>query len=62
MAAEKRKECGMKGHEFVMSEDSMVSGKAMSQNFIDQMDAGFDNWKPRKRYSLYKAQELKWKN
>ena len=55
MAAEKRKECGMKGHEFVMSEDSMMSGKAMSQNFIDQMDAGFDNWKPRKRYSLYKA-------
>jgi len=55
MSVEKRKECGMKGHEFVMSDDSMMSGKAMSQNFIDQMENAFEKWKPRKRYSLYKA-------
>jgi len=53
--SEKRKECGMKGHEFVMSEVSMMSSKNMCQNFIDHMDKGFELWKPRKRYSMFKA-------
>ena len=34
MGAEKRSECGMKGHEFVMGDESMMSAKSMSQNFI----------------------------
>ena len=51
----KREECGLKGHEFVMNDESMMSGKAMSQNFIEQMDTAFDKWSPRKRYSIYKA-------
>ena len=55
MGAEKRSECGMKGHEFVMGDESMMSAKSMSQNFIDQMDIGFSNWKPRKRFSIFKA-------
>ena len=55
MDSEKRQECGMKGHEFVMSDDSMMSAKNMSQNFIDHMDSAFDNWKPRKRYSIFKV-------
>ena len=55
MGKDKRDECGMKGYEFVMSTDSMMSATAMSQNFIDQMDTTFDKWKPRKRYSIYKA-------
>ena len=53
MGEEKRNECGMKGHEFVNSDESMMSSTAMSKNFIDQMDVGFDNWKPRKRYTLF---------
>ena len=52
---EKRKEYGMKGHDFVMSEQSMMSGTAMSNNFIKQMDNAFSKWKPRKRYTIYKA-------
>ena len=55
MGTEKRAECGMKGHEFVMGDESMMSAKSMSQNFIDQMDTGFSNWKPRKRFSIFKA-------
>ena len=55
MGAEKRSECGMKGHEFVMGDESMMSAKSMSQNFIEQMDIGFSNWKPRKRFSIFKA-------
>jgi|TARA_R110000772_G_scaffold217978_2_gene328574 glycosyltransferase involved in cell wall biosynthesis len=55
VGAEKRKECGMKGHEFVTGDDSMMSATAMSQNFIDHMDTTFDKWKPRKRYGIFKA-------
>ena len=55
MDSEKRQECGMKGHEFVMGEESMMSSKNMCQNFIDHMDTGFEKWKPRKRYSMFKA-------
>tara|TARA_R100000657_G_C4601385_1_gene57130 strand:- start:146 stop:640 length:495 start_codon:yes stop_codon:yes gene_type:complete len=55
MGEEKRNECGMKGHEFVNSDESMMSSTAMGKNFIDQMDVGFDNWKPRKRYTLFKT-------
>ena len=35
MDKEKRDECGKLGHEFVMGDDSMMSAKNMSQNFID---------------------------
>ena len=55
MGKEKRNECGMKGHEFVMGDESMMSVRWMSKNFIDHMDKAFDKWTPRKRYTLYKA-------
>ena len=45
----------MSGHEFVMGDESMQSATAMSQNFIDHMDNAFDKWKPRKRYTIFKA-------
>ena len=45
----------MEGHEFVMGDESMQRATAMCQNFIDHMDTAFDKWKPRKRYSIYKA-------
>ncbi len=55
MTPEKRKECGKKGHEFIMSDYSMMSSKAMADNFISHMDKAFEKWKPRKRYSVFKA-------
>jgi len=55
MGPEKRKECGQLGHEFVMSDDAMMSGTAMCQNFIDHMDLGMEEWKPRKRYTIIEA-------
>ena len=45
----------MKGHEFVMGDDAMMSAKAMCQNFIDHMDTAFEKWTPRKRYTIFKA-------
>ena len=55
MDSEKRQECGMKGYEFVMGEESMMTSKNMCQNFINHMDKGFEMWKPRKRYSMFKV-------
>ena len=55
MKSEERKECGAKGHEFVVGDVSMMSAKSMSKNFVDHMNRAFDNWKPRKRYSIFKA-------
>ena len=54
-SVEKRKEFGLRGREFVMSDESMMSSRWMCNNFIEHMDNAFDKWKPRKRYSLYKA-------
>ena len=55
MSEDERRECGEKGVEFVNDSEIMMSGKMMSQNFIDQMDTGFEKWTPRKRYSIFKA-------
>ncbi len=52
---EKRRESGLKGHEFVKSPESMLSSKSMCQNFIDHMDVGFEEFKPRKRFSIFKG-------
>ena len=55
MGKDKREECGQKGREFVLSDNSMMTSKHMCQNFTDHMNTAFDNWKPRKRYSIFKA-------
>jgi glycosyltransferase involved in cell wall biosynthesis len=55
MEPEKRKECGMKGHEFVMSDDAQMSAKAMCQNFADHMNTTFEKWTPRKRFTIFNA-------
>jgi len=55
VGAEGRDKCGKVGHEWACSDDSMMSSRAMSQNFIDHMDTIMKSWKPRKRYSIYKV-------
>ena len=48
MGKEKRNECGMKGHEFVMSDESMMSAEWMCKNFTDHMNKAWEKWTPRK--------------
>ena len=55
MGAEERKRCGMLGHEFVMSNEAMMSASAMCQNFILHMDTALEKWTPRKRYTIFEA-------
>ena len=51
----KLEEYGLEGHEFVKSDDAMQSAIWMCKNFSDHMNTAFEKWKPRKRYSIYKA-------
>ena len=55
MGADEREKCGLAGHNFVMSDESMMSASAMCQNFINHMDRAFEKWKPRNRFTVYKA-------
>ena len=50
-----RKRCGKKGRDYVNMEEVGMSDSQMGKNFIDHMEVGFKNWKPRKRYTLYKV-------
>ena len=38
-----------------MSDDVMMSAKAMSKNFIDHMDKGFEEFKPRKKFDIFEV-------
>jgi len=53
MGREARKEAGMKGRKFFLGEGKL-SREAMCQMLIDGMEGAFENWKPRKKYSLIK--------
>jgi glycosyltransferase involved in cell wall biosynthesis len=55
MGDEERQRCGKLGHEFVMSDDAMMSATAMSNLFIEHMDTAFEKWTPRKRFTMFKA-------
>ena len=55
MGPEKRKECGMKGHEFVMSDDAMMSATAMCNLFKEHMNTAFEKWTPRKRFTIFEG-------
>ena len=54
MSKEERDECGFKGHEFVCSDDAMMSARHMCQLFIDHMNTAFDKWTPREKYEVHK--------
>jgi glycosyltransferase involved in cell wall biosynthesis len=49
---EERERCGELGRKFVLSDDAKMTTKHMSDTFINSIDATFENWKPRKRYTM----------
>ena len=50
-----RKRAGEVGMEWVKKKEIGMTAKLMSQGFIDNMDAVFDTWKSRKRFSIFKV-------
>ena len=55
MDKEERDRCGMLGHEFVMSDDAMMSATAMCNLFKEHMNTAFEKWTPRKRFTIFEG-------
>lgn len=48
---------GMLAREWVTSEESMMSARVMSENFVKAIQETLDNWKPRERFHIKKIEE-----
>ena len=55
MGDEERKRCGKLGHEFVMSDDAMMSATAMCNLFKEHMNTAFEKWTTRKRFTIFEG-------
>jgi glycosyltransferase involved in cell wall biosynthesis len=49
---EERERKGEIGRQWVWSDDARMTGKHMSDSFIEAIDTTFENWKPRQQYTL----------
>jgi glycosyltransferase involved in cell wall biosynthesis len=58
MGKEERKARGNAAREWVTSDESMMTAKNMSKNFIKYTDKSFDKWTPRALYDFVKIEEL----
>ena len=57
MGPEERKRRGLKGREWVTSDEAGFTSKRMGERFIENLDILFEKWKPRKRFSLTKVDD-----
>tara|TARA_B110000285_G_scaffold181847_1_gene205372 strand:- start:1627 stop:2085 length:459 start_codon:yes stop_codon:yes gene_type:complete len=57
MSPEQRDENGMKGHDWVIGDESRMTARKMSQNIIEVLDEGFKNFKPRSTFDFHKVEE-----
>jgi glycosyltransferase involved in cell wall biosynthesis len=55
---EERVRKGLAGHEWVTSEESMMSGTNMGRNLIKYVDKTFEQFVPRTKYDILKVQDL----
>jgi len=59
LSKEERKACGLKGREWALSDEAGFTGKKMGVNVINTLDKLFTTWKPREKYELVNANEIK---
>jgi len=59
LSKEERKACGLKGREWALSDEAGFTSKKMGVNVIKTLDKLFTTWKPRKKYELVNANEVK---
>lgn len=59
LGSEVRKQAGLKGREWVLSEESNMSANNMCSNLIKSIDHVFTNWQPREKYQLIKVDKRK---
>lgn len=48
---------GLVGREWLLSDESRMTATGMGENFIENIDYLFDNWKPCSKYSITKVNE-----
>lgn len=59
LSPEERYERGMKGREWALSDEAMMTAHKMCDNMIRTIDKLFQTWIPRKNYELIKFKKLK---
>ena len=52
MGTKERERCGEVGRKWVLSDDAKMTGKHLSENFVESIDGCFKNWKPQSRYTM----------
>ena len=57
LGKEERTKRGLKGREWVTSEEAQMTGKTMTNNIIKVMEKGFNNFKPRPAFDLVKVED-----
>jgi len=49
---EERERCGETGRQWVLGDTARMTGKHLSETFIDTIETTFEKWKPKERYTL----------
>jgi hypothetical protein len=57
LGPEERQKRGLAGREWVMSDESKFTAKAMGQGFIENLEILFKNWKPQPRFTVTKIDD-----
>lgn len=57
MSDEERTACGLAGHDWVTSEESMMSARKMSERFVECINTCLAKWSPRKKFTLFKIEQ-----
>ena len=58
MSPEERKECGMEGYEWSISNEAGFTGEKMGNRVITYVDKLFKTWKPREKFEFINVTEL----
>ena len=56
---DEREERGMEGHIWTCGDESNFSARRMGRRFIECIDSCLKNWKPRKKFTMYKIGQKK---
>jgi glycosyltransferase involved in cell wall biosynthesis len=59
LSKEERKACGLKGREWALSDEAGFTALNMGKKVIKTLDKLFKTWKPREKYELVNANEIK---
>ena len=52
---DERLKAGLKGREWMLTEEIGMSSKHMCERFVHDMEQAWEKWTPRKRYTLHKV-------